>query len=106
MVSSNYSVKDYTTERQAFEISIMMGCVISSLLFVLAIELILRGAANKSRGMMKNEHLIPPPSRALMDDITILIPSKIAANGLLQRYSDFFTCMRMKAKPKKIKANR
>ena len=35
---------------------------------------------------MKNEHLTLPPSRAFMDDITILVPSKIAADDLLQRY--------------------
>ena len=40
-------------------------------------------------------------SRAFMDDITILIPSKIATDGLLQRYYDLFTWARTKAKPKK-----
>ena len=34
-------------------------------------------------------------------DINILVPSKIAADGLLQRYYDLFTWARMKAKPKK-----
>ena len=50
---------------------------------------------------MKNEHLTLPPSRAFMDDITILVPYQIAADGLLQRYYDLFTWARMKAKPKK-----
>ena len=50
---------------------------------------------------MKNEHLTLPPSRAFMDDIPILVPSKITADGLLQRYYDLFTWARMKAKPKK-----
>ena len=96
-----YTIKDYTTKWQALEISIMMGCGISPLLFVLAMELILWGAANMSKGVMKNEHLTLPPSRALMDDNTILVPSKIAADGLLQRYYDLFTWAIMKAKPKK-----
>ena len=96
-----FTVKDNTTKWQTFEIGIMMGCVISPLLFVLAMELILQGAANTSKGMMKNEHLTLPPSRAFMDDITILVPSQIAANGLLQRYYNLFTWARMKAKPKK-----
>ena len=48
-----FTVKDYTTKWQALEISIMMGYVISPLHFVLAMELILRGAANTSKGMMK-----------------------------------------------------
>ena len=79
-----FTVKDHTTKWQALEIGIMMGCVICPLLFILAMELILRGAANMSKEVMKNEHLTLPPSRAFMDDITIFVPSKIAADGLLQ----------------------
>ena len=79
----------------------MMGCVIYPLIFVLAMELILRGAANTSKGVMTNEHLILPPSRAFVDNIIILLQSKIAADGLLQRHYDLFTRARMKAKPKK-----
>ena len=48
-----FTVKNYTIKWQALEIGIMTGCVISPLLFVLAIELILRGAANTSKGVMK-----------------------------------------------------
>ena len=96
-----FTVKNYTTKWQALEIGIMMGCVISPLLFVLAMELILQGAANTSKGVMKTEHVTLPPSRAFMDNITILVPSQIAADGLLQRYYDLFTWARMKAKPKK-----
>ena len=96
-----FTVKNYTTKWQALEISIMMGCMISPLLFVLTMELILQGATNMLKGVMKNEHLTLPPSRAFMEDITILVQSQIAADGLLQRYYDLFTWARMKAKPKK-----
>ena len=98
-----FTVKNYT-KWQALEIGFMMGCVISPLLYVLAMELILRGAVNTSKGVMKNEHLTLPPSRAFMDDITILVPSQIAADGLLQRYYDLFTWARMKAKPRKSRS--
>ena len=76
-----FTVKDFNTKWLALEIGIMMDCVISPLLFVLDTELILRGAANTSKGVMKNEHLTLSPSRAFMDDITILVPSKIVANS-------------------------
>ena len=64
----------------------------------------LRAAAYRSKGVMKNEYLTLPPSRAFMDDITILVPFKIAADGLLQRYYDLFTWARIKAKPKKSRS--
>ena len=63
-----FTVKNYTTKWQALEIGIMMGCVISPLLFVLATELILRGAANMSKGVMKSEHLNFSPSRESFED--------------------------------------
>ena len=48
---------------------------------------------------MTKEQLILSFSRAFMDYIIILNPSKIAAYNLLQRYPTLFT--RMKTKPKK-----
>ena len=86
---TKFTVKNYTIKWQALEIGIMIGCVISPLLFVLAMELILRGAANTLKRVMKNEHLTLPPSRAFMGNITILVPSQITADGLRQRYYDF-----------------
>ena len=96
-----FTIKDYTTKWQALEIGIMMGCVISPFLFVLTMELILQSAANTSKGVMTTEHLTLPPSGAFMEDITIFVPSKIAADVSLQRYYDLFTWARMKAKLKK-----
>ena len=77
------------------------GLVISPLLFVLAMKLILRDATNTLKGVMKDQHLTLSPSRAFMNNISILVPSQIAADGLLQRYYDLSKWARMKAKPKK-----
>ena len=70
-----FTVKNYITKWQTLENGIVMGCVISPLLFGLAMELILRGAENTSKGVTKNEHLTLPPSRAFRDDIIVLVPS-------------------------------
>ena len=99
-----FTVKNYTTKWQALEIGIMMGCVIFLFLFVLTMELILRGATNTSKGVIKNEHLTLPPSRAFMDDIPILVPSQTAPDGLLQRYYDLSTWARIKPKPKRSRS--
>ena len=96
-----FTVMDYTTKWQALEVGIMMGCVISQLLFVLAMELILQGTANTAKGVMTEEQLVLPPSQVFMDDIIILVQTKGAANNLLRRYHSLFTWARMRAKPKK-----
>ena len=60
-----FTVKDYTNKWQALEIGTKMGCVISSLLFVLAMKLILRGTSFTTKGVMAKEQLVLPPSRVL-----------------------------------------
>ena len=99
-----FTVKGYTTKWQALEIGIMMGCVISPLLFVMAMELILRGAKDICKGEITKEQLVLPPSRAYMDDITILVQSKIGADNLLRRYFSLFTWARMRVKPQKSRS--
>lgn len=99
-----FTMKKYTTRWQSLEIGIMMGCVISPLLFVLAMELILRSAANTTMGVTTNKQIILPPSRAFMDDITIIVPSKTAAKCLLDRYFDLLTTVKMRIKPKKSRS--
>ena len=43
-------------------------------------------------------------SSSVQIDVTVLVPSQIAADGLLQRYYNFFTWARMKVKPKKSRS--
>ena len=45
-----FTTKEYTTNWQSLEIGIMMGCVIPPLLFVMSMEMILRGAMGHSTG--------------------------------------------------------
>ena len=99
------SLLNCTTKWKVVEIGIMMGCVISLLFFVLAMEMILRGVSITAKGVMAKEQLVLPPSRAFMDDITILVSSKIAANNLLQIYQNLFTWARLRQRPRKVKAS-
>ena len=49
-VKMRFTTQKYTTNFQDLEIGIMMGCVISPLLFVMCMELILRGARDTAPG--------------------------------------------------------
>ena len=92
------TVKDFTTKWQALEIGMMMSCVISPLLFVLAMELILRGAANTSKGVMTNEQLTLLPSRTSSFSSRPKSRPRSYNKGTMT-----FPWTRTKAKPKKKK---
>ena len=99
-----FTTTDYMTGWQALEVGIMMGCVVSPLLFVMCMELILRGTTDTASGEETRSGGVLPPSRAFMDDVTTLVQSKAGTQELLDRFHDLFTWARMKAKPKKSRS--
>ena len=99
-----FSTKDYTTQWQRLEIGIMMGCVISPLLFVMCMEIILRGARQAASGEILSNGSELPPMKAFMDDVTTLVPSEEETRSLLERIGSLFNRCRMKAKPKKSRS--
>ena len=103
-VFMRFTTTNYTTGWQALEVGIMMGCVVSPLLFVMCMELILRSTTDTPSGEETRSGGALPPSRAFMDDVTTLVQSKAGTQELLDRFHDFFTWARMKAKPKKSRS--
>ena len=103
-VFMRFTTTNYTTGWQALEVGIMMGCVVSPLLFVMYMELILRGTTDITSGEETRSGGALPPSRAFMDDVTTLVQSKAGTQELLDRFHDLFTWARMKAKPKKSRS--
>ena len=103
-VKMRFTTKNYTTDWQDLEIGIMMGCVISPLLFVMCMELILRGARDTAPGEELENGVILPPLRAFMDDITSLIQGVGDTESILARLQELFTRCRMKAKPPKSRS--
>ena len=85
-VFMRFTTTDYTTGWQALEVGIMMGCVVSPLLFVMCMELILRGTTDTASGEETRSGDALPPSRAFMDDVTTLVQSKVGTQELLDRY--------------------
>ncbi|XP_071492587.1 uncharacterized protein [Diadema antillarum] len=79
MVQSYYSqfrmrfmTQTYTTEWQALEIGIPMGCLVSPLLFVLGIEVLTRCEAPRIEGLTLAADVVVPSIRVFIDDLTIV----------------------------------
>ena len=99
-----FTTQQYTTDWQNLEIGIMMGCVISPLLFVMCMELILRGARDTAQGEELGNGTVLPPMRAFMDDITTLVRTEQGTRDLLNKLQELFTRCRMKVKPNKSRS--
>ena len=84
-VFMRFTTTNYTMGWQALEVGIMMGCIVSPLLFVMCMELILRGTTDTASGEETRSGGALPPSRAFMDDVTTLVQSKAGTQELLDR---------------------
>ena len=65
-----FSNNKYSTNWQKLNIGIMMGCVISPLLFVLVMEMILRNAD------VNTNQIVGPSIKAFMDDVNLIAESR------------------------------
>ena len=99
-----FTTKEYVTGWQPLEVGIPMGCTISPLLFVLAMEMIVRGAESTAAGTELPGGQVLPPMKAFMDDITSLIRGKQDTEALLQRLDELIKWARMAFKPKKSRS--
>lgn len=81
-----------------------MGCVTSPLLFIMSTELILSDVADTAKGVFTKEQLVLPPPGAFVDGISILFPSKVSADEMMQHYYILIMCPRIKSKPKKSRS--
>ena len=93
-----FSNNKYSTNRQKLNIDIMMGCVISPLLFVLVMEMILRSAdfnTNQTTG---------PSMKAFMDNVTLIAESRSHMEQLVTHLQELFKWAAMKIKPSKCRS--
>ena len=82
------TTKEYTSTWHPLEVGIPMGCTISPLLFVLAMEMIVRGAECSSKGLDTSENMVLPMMRAFMHDITSLTRGAEEQARLLQQLEE------------------
>ena len=99
-----FSTQVFTTGWQSLEIGIPMGCAISPILFVLAMDVIARSAERSGRGVTFPGAEELPPIRAFMDDLTILCPNTKAASEILARLEELMDWGRMKFKTRKSRS--
>ncbi|GFO37379.1 reverse transcriptase [Plakobranchus ocellatus] len=67
-----FSTNDYTTNWINPEVAIAMGCTLSSILFVMAMEVILKAAEGSAGPANLGGRCSMPPLKAFMDDTTII----------------------------------
>ena len=67
-----FTTQRYTTNWQSLEIGIMMGYVISPLLFIMFMEMLLREAKDATEGEIVDRGIVLPPMKAFMDNVTTL----------------------------------
>jgi len=79
-----FSTRDMTTDWHRLEIGIVTGCTISVVLISAAMNLIVKSAEKTSREPKMASGTIQPPTRALMDDMTITAKSYIGGRWMLQ----------------------
>ena len=102
--SMRFSTKEYTTDWINLEVGIAMGCAISPILFVLAMEVILRAATRNSRQTDLGNEYKMPPLKAFMDDTTVISSNEDETRHVLKRLDDIVASSRMKFKPKKSRS--
>ena len=60
---------------ERLEKGIMAGCTVSAVLFITAINLIIKGSKQQCRGPRASNRVRLSPCRAFMDDITVMTQS-------------------------------
>ena len=99
-----FTTSSYTTDWINLEIGIAMGCTISPILFVMAMEVILKAAEGSAGPANLGDGCYMPPLKAFMDDTTILCSEEDETRRVLHRLDDLMNWCRMKFKPKKSRS--
>ena len=93
-----FSNNKYSTNWQKLNIGIMVGCVISPLLFVLVMEMILRSAD------VNTNQITGPSMKAFMDNVTLIAESRLHMEQLVNHLQELFKWAAMKIKPSKCQS--
>ncbi|GFN92499.1 reverse transcriptase [Plakobranchus ocellatus] len=95
-----FSTNDYTTNWINLEFGIAMGCTISPILFVMAMEVILKAAEGNAGPVNLGGRCSMPPLKASMDDTTVICSKEDGTRRMLTRLDVLMSWCGMEFKPK------
>ncbi|XP_066263250.1 uncharacterized protein [Branchiostoma lanceolatum] len=98
-----FTVNGSTTAWQRLQRGILTRYTISVMLFVAAMNLVMKPAIGQSRGPKGKSGLRQQPLKAFMDDLTITTESVLSARWILKSLETATTWARMKFKAKKCR---
>ena len=81
-----------------------MGCAISPILFVLAMEVLLKAASKKANPADLGNGSLVPPLKAFMDDTTVISSNEKETREILERLDEVVESARMLFKPRKSRS--
>ena len=99
-----YSTESFTTDWINLEVGIAMGCTISPILFVMAMEIILKASEQYASPTDLGDGCEMHPLKAFMDDTTIMCSKEEETRRMLTRMDELMTWCRMSFKPKKSRS--
>ncbi len=98
-----FTVGGFTTSWQNLEKGIMTGCTVSIILFVMAMNIILKQAQRECRGPLL-DNVRQPSCRAFVDDITVMTESPVGARWILSSLEKITRWARMSFKGEKSRS--
>lgn len=99
-----FSTTNFTTDWVNLDVGIAMGCTISPILFVLAMEVILKAASRNAETVDLGQEFSIPPLKAFMDDTTVLASDEEETHAILHNLDYLINWCRMSFKPKKSRS--
>ena len=99
-----FTTETYTTEYVPLQTGIAMGCSVSPILFVLAMQMLLKATEAEAKTYNLSDGQDRPALKAFMDDTTIISNSVEGCDAALQRFNKLIEWCRMKLKPTKSRS--
>ncbi|GFN79042.1 reverse transcriptase [Plakobranchus ocellatus] len=99
-----FSTNEYTTKWINLEVGIAMGCTISPILFVMAMEVILKATEGSAGPANLGGGCSMPPLKVFMDNTIIICSKEDETRRMLTRLDILMSWCRMEFKPKKSRS--